>query len=220
MRMLHAGEIYAGRDPLPLLDAMAELKKDASHPGPAIRFEVMGNVHLAGADLETEIARRNLGTDVQVRGQIPYKEALQEIAQSDLLVLLDSPGRTIGVPAKLYEYLGAGRPILALAEPNGDTAQILRDSGVLHRIAPPKDAGRIGQALAELVEELRNDGPAAHDPARLRRFTRESLAGELAGIMDGVLDDRYPEGVEYQSPRSRSAPWVECDDLVFLPRRG
>jgi hypothetical protein len=106
------------------------------------------------------------------------------MAQSDLLVLLDGPGRKIGVPAKLYEYFGAGRPILALAEADGDTAHVLRASGILHRIAPPKDAGRIRQALVELAGEMAASPTIAPDPERLRRFTRESVAGELAGIMD------------------------------------
>jgi glycosyltransferase involved in cell wall biosynthesis len=184
IRMLHAGEIYAGRDPLPLLDAMAELKSTSATPGLAIRLEVMGGVHLAGVDLATEAERRSLVSAVQVRGQLPYQEALQEMAQADVLVLLDGPGRKIGVPAKLYEYFGAGRPILALAEPDGDTANILRASGILHRIAPPKDAGRIRQALAELTGELAASPTITPDPEHLRRFTRESVARELAEIMD------------------------------------
>jgi glycosyltransferase involved in cell wall biosynthesis len=184
LRMLHAGEIYAGRDPLPLLDAMAELKNAPAKAGLPLRFEVMGAVHLAGADLGTEAARRGLASEVQVRGQLPYQETLHEMAQSDLLLLLDGPGRKIGVPAKLYEYFGAGRPILALAEPDGDTANILRASGILHRIAPPKNAGLIRQAIMELAGELAAAPTITPDPERLRRFTRESVAGELAGIMD------------------------------------
>jgi glycosyltransferase involved in cell wall biosynthesis len=178
LRMLHAGEIYAGRDPLPLLDAMAELKQ-AGHP---LRLVVMGNVHLPRGNLADEAAQRGLASEVDVRGQLPYQEALQEMAQTDLLVLLDAPGRTVGVPAKLYEYLGAGRPILALAEPDGDTAQVLRDSGMPHRIAPPKEVGHIREAIAELRE-----APATMvDPERLRQFTRHQLAGDLAAIMEQV----------------------------------
>jgi glycosyltransferase involved in cell wall biosynthesis len=179
IRMLHAGEIYAGRDPLPLLDAMAELKQ----AGVALRLEVMGSVHLPRGDLVTEAARRGLAADVLVRGQLPYQEALQEMAKSDLLVLLNGPGRRVGVPAKLYEYFGAGRPILALTEPDGDTAEILRASGIQHGIAPPKDVGRIRQVLAELAGAPR----IQPDQQRLRRFTRESLAGDMAAIMEQVV---------------------------------
>jgi glycosyltransferase involved in cell wall biosynthesis len=179
LQMLHAGEIYAGRDPLPLLDAMAQLKQT----GLRTRFDVMGHVHLPSGDLVTEATRRGLAAEVRLRGQLPYQEALQEMAQSDLLVVLDGPGRTIGVPAKVYEYFGAGRPVLALVEPDGDAAEILRASGIVHRVAPPRDVERIRQAIAELASMP----PTAPDPERLRRFTRASLAGDLAGIMDQVV---------------------------------
>jgi glycosyltransferase involved in cell wall biosynthesis len=185
VRMLHAGEIYWGRDPLPLLDAMAALKQ--AGPAAPVRLEVVGTVHLPSGDLPTEIARRNLGADVSVTGQLPYQAAVDEMTRADLLVLFDTPGRKIGVPAKLYEYLGAGRPVLALAEPDGDTAQVLKESGVCHRIAPPKDVPRIAQAMAELVREIAGGVVPAPDPERLRRFTRESIAEELAEVMEQVI---------------------------------
>ena len=193
VRMLHAGEIYWGRDPLPLLDAMAALKQAA--PAAPVRFEVMGIVHLPSGDLATEIARRNLDAEVSVSGQLPYQAALDEMARADLLVLFDGPGRKIGVPAKLYEYLGASRPVLALAEPDGDTAQVLRDSGVCHRIAPPKDVPRIAQALAELVREIAGSSVPVPNPERLRRFTRQRIAGELAEIMEQVVAEITPQAV-------------------------
>jgi hypothetical protein len=128
-----------------------------------------------------------LAGDVRVRGQLAYRDALQEMCRADVLVLLDGPGRKIGVPAKLYEYFGAGRPILALTEPDGDTAQVLRESGVRHRIASPKDVPRIRQALAELACEIAAAPAAMPGAELLRRFTRQSIAGDLAGILDGVL---------------------------------
>jgi len=164
---------------------MAALKQ--AGPAAPVRLEVVGTVHLPSGDLPTEIARRNLGADVSVTGQLPYQAAVDEMTRADLLVLFDTPGRKIGVPAKLYEYLGAGRPVLALAEPDGDTAQVLKESGVCHRIAPPKDVPRIAQAMAELVREIAGGVVPAPDPERLRRFTRESIAEELAEVMEQVI---------------------------------
>ena len=111
------------------------------------------------------------------------------LSAADILVLFDSPGRRIGVPAKLFEYLGAGRPILALAESDGDTSAILRSSGVPHRIAPPKDAAMIGRAIAELKLEMRSAHQIA-DPTRLHRFTRESITESLAQLLDSLIDER------------------------------
>jgi glycosyltransferase involved in cell wall biosynthesis len=184
IRMLHAGEVYAGRDPRPLLDALAELKKDSPRADLAFRLEILGKVHLRGVDLDDEIRRRDLSESVTVRAHLPYQEALDEMRRASVLVLFDSPGRTIGVPAKLYEYFGAGRPILALAERDGDTANILRESGLLHRVAPPGDAAQIRLALAELAGNMASGEAPVPDAQRLERFTRLHLAGQLAGILD------------------------------------
>jgi hypothetical protein len=64
---------------------------------------------------------------------------------------------------------------------------------------------RIRQALTELVRELAAAPTATPDPHRLRRFTRESLAGALAEIMDGVLAEH---------PRSEAARF---DSVCFEP---
>jgi hypothetical protein len=123
---------------------------------------------------------------VAVDPQVGYGEAIQRMARADLLLLLDAPGRKQGVPAKLYEYLGARRPILALAEPDGDTAWTLRESGVLHRTALPNDPAAIERALQELVAAAAGGAPVASGRP-VRAFTRESLAGELAELLEMCL---------------------------------
>src|SRR4029077_3555512 len=100
-----------------------------------------------------EIRSRGLGDVVSVGGQVPYDECLARMVRADILLLLDTPGRRIAVRAKLYEYVGAGRPVLALGEPDGDTAWVLGQCGISHRIASPGDSKGIRQALAELVDE-------------------------------------------------------------------
>ena len=106
------------------------------------------------------------------------------MVQADLLLLLDTPGRRAGVPAKLYEYIGAGRPILALAEPESDVAWVLRESGVAHRVAPPLDPEAIRRALTELLQDPATVRcPGRHQPVQ-PRFTRKHLAGELAALLD------------------------------------
>jgi glycosyltransferase involved in cell wall biosynthesis len=188
LTLLHAGEVYAGRDPRPLLDALAALGS-AGDAGRPVRLCFLGQVTVQRCDLGEEVRRRGLEGGVVVEPHAPYAGALARMAAADILLLLDSPGRRIGVPAKLYEHLGAGRPVLALAEPDGDTAWALRASGAVHRTVTPTDNVGIGRALLELVEIVRR-GTAAVSGDRARAFTREHLAGVLAGILDGCLEAR------------------------------
>ena len=138
-------------------------------------------------DLRAEIHRRGLDDVVTFTGQVSYAEALQEMMRADILLLLDSPGRKVGVPAKLYEYIGAGRPILALGEPDGDLAATLEASGRPYRIAAPALVDAIGRALAELAA-----GPTTIEPGRADPFTRESVAGSLAGVLGRLCGTASP----------------------------
>jgi Glycosyltransferase Family 4/Glycosyl transferases group 1 len=187
VRLLHAGELYAGRDPLPLMEAIAQANTDALN-GAAFELNIVGR---SETDLSQTMDER-FASFVRLHGQQSYRDTLDAMDCADILILFDSPGRKNGVPAKLYEYFRAGRPILALAEPDGDVAAILRESGIMHRIASPRDAGQIRQALAELREEMIETDVVA-DPRRLRRFTREAIAGTLAGMLDSISGQASPQ---------------------------
>jgi len=180
LRLLHAGELYAGRNPVPLLEALTA--PVAGMPGQ--RLHLLGRIETNA--FPSLVRERGWSDHVIFEGQRNYEDTLDAMQQADILVLFDTPGRRIGVPAKLYEYLGAGRPILALAESDGDTAAVLRESGVLHRIASPSDAGTIRQALFELAHAIDSDVSAGDSTQRLR-FTRGHLTGMLARRLNSLV---------------------------------
>lgn len=180
LSILHAGELYSGRDPRPLLDALEQLPVERG----ALQVEFLGRKTEQLVDMPAEVQRRGLTQCVSLPDQVAYAEAITRMMRADILLLIHTPGSHVGVPAKLYEYLGAGRPILALAEPQGDIAWVLRESHVLHRIAQPTDVGRIKQALVELMGEVRAGQPAVPNSAALQQFTRERMAQRVAECLD------------------------------------
>jgi glycosyltransferase involved in cell wall biosynthesis len=187
LEVVHTGEIYASRSPGPFLEAVDRLNS-AALAGRSIRVRFIGKIgsrHLRD-EIEEHI-RRGLSAVVSLEEPVPYLQSTRAIAQADLLLLLDSPGRRAGVPAKLYEYIGAGRPILAMAEPESDVAWVLRESGLPHRVAPPRDPGAIGQALDELLREATTADRSMQSNTAHMRFTREYLAGALAKLLDDCI---------------------------------
>jgi glycosyltransferase involved in cell wall biosynthesis len=198
----HIGEIYANRDPGPLLEAIRGLGTDHRPNSRSLRIRFIGRLGSAPQRLEDLIRACGMEGMVDLGGQIPYDESLRAMVQADVLLLLDSPGRKAGVPAKLYEYIGARRPILALGESDGDLAWVLRESGVPHRIAPPRAPGAIQRALLELLEDPTTAAYGATETPAPTRFTREYLAGELAGLLDSL--------VERRSRKSAGAPLSEA----------
>jgi glycosyltransferase involved in cell wall biosynthesis len=183
LSIVHAGELYFGRDPRPFLDA---IRLARAEPSAAFRVSFLGRTG-ESVNLAHEIDQRGLGQVVTLEGQVPYRQTLLDLARADLLLLLDTPGRRIGVPAKLYEYLGAGRPVLALAEPDGDVAWVLRRGGMPYRIASILDRDGIRQALRELSAELRTNGHSSQTHRPLAAFTRERLTQQLAQCLNGCI---------------------------------
>jgi glycosyltransferase involved in cell wall biosynthesis len=179
VNLVHAGSIYLGRDPRPLLDVLAEINRKPS-PRP-IRLCLYGMREDSSLDADSRI--RGLEKAIYIGGQLPHAQALVAMRRASILLLLDTPGRRLGVPAKLYEYIGTGRPILALGELGGDLEWVLRESAVPYRIAPPTDRDEIERALVELVDLLR-EGRHIEPVQRQLRFAREELAGELAVVLN------------------------------------
>jgi glycosyltransferase involved in cell wall biosynthesis len=176
LTILHAGELYGGRDPRPLLDALQQLRADLD-----VHIEFLGRSTEQRFDLPAELARRGLGDRVAIHDQAPYGEAIRKMKRADILLLIHTPGSRLGVPAKLYEYLGAGRPILALAEPDGDISWVLRESGACSRIAASTETPGIKQALLELIGEVKNGFAHASGSTA---FTRERMAERFADCLN------------------------------------
>ncbi|HWY85783.1 MAG TPA: glycosyltransferase family 4 protein [Gemmataceae bacterium] len=181
LSVLHTGELYCGRDPRPLFEALQGLRLPSSMKRLQVAF--LGQSSDPSHDWPEEIRERGLENMVSFAGHVPYSQALTRMQAADILLLLDNPGRRVGIPAKLFEYFGARRPILALAEPHGDVAWALRVSGVRHRIAPPTDAIQIRHGLTELIADVTSLGTRTCE-SLTEGFTRAHMATQLARFLD------------------------------------
>jgi glycosyltransferase involved in cell wall biosynthesis len=181
--MVHTGEIYEGRDPLAFLDAVKDLFGIPQNGHRPLHITFLGRNNNGSCNLRQEVRQRRLDSLVEVGGQVEYNQSLEHMARAHILLLLDAPGRRAGVPAKLYEYIGTGRPVLALAEPDSDVAWVLRESGITHRIARPNCPAEIRAALAELLQVVAGEPFDPPAPQNLFRFTREYMARQLAELL-------------------------------------
>ena len=110
-----------------------------------------------------------------------------------LLLALDQPDQ---VPNKVYEYLGARRPILAVADEDGETARMLKQVGG-HQVVSSNNAERIRHALDALLNQDRR-GPVG-DPGVLEKWTMAAQMAELPGAVEWCVD-RASANSAYSSP--------------------
>jgi hypothetical protein len=102
------------------------------------------------------------------------------MVDADVLLLIDSPNRNIGVPAKLYEYFGSRRPVIALAREGSDVHWALRESGVPFRLASLNNVEQIASALGSLILDQERRSSISESS----RFSRAAIASQLTGILD------------------------------------
>ena len=101
-----------------------------------------------------------------------------------LLVLQDADCND-QIPAKLYEYLRAGLPVLGLTDPAGDTAWVMRQAG-LSAIARLEDASTIAAVLVDFVADVRAGRAARPGQAAVAAASRRGRAESLAALLDGL----------------------------------
>lgn len=197
--LLHSGIVYPEeRDPRQLLDALALLRARGALPEGRLIVRFRAAVH---DDLLRRLAsERRLDDVVQTLPAVGYRDSLQEMMAADGLLLLQAANCNEQIPAKLYEYLRAGRPILACTDAAGDTAAALRDAGVL-AVAPLDDAAAIAGLIANWLDNpLVATLPTAQ---AVRGASRRARSEQLAALFESLTSRR--SSFEVQPLQSGSA---------------
>jgi glycosyltransferase involved in cell wall biosynthesis len=187
LHFVHGGVLYPeGRNPARFFEALGELKRTGALKASDIRVTLRAS---GSEDVYAEQIKRFGITDlVTLAPYLPYKDALAEQSAADGLLLFQGERYDHQIPAKVYEYLRLGRPILGLVGENGDTATLLREAGGAVT-APLDSASAIAVKFMEffdLVKRSRNGMPSSAD---VQRYSRRHATQLLAGLLDRVCAD-------------------------------
>lgn len=180
--LLHSGIVYPSeRDPTALIHALAMLARERPAWRERLRVRFRAPVH---SELLTGLARAH-GVDdmVGVLPSIPYRDALAEMLRADCLLLMQGANCNDQIPAKLYEYFRAQRPILGLADPSGDTGRALASAGVRH-IARLESTEEIYGALVRLLAEVKAGTAQVPSRSVVSSASRRARTAELAALLD------------------------------------
>jgi hypothetical protein len=122
---------------------------------------------------------------VETLPPLPYRHALAEMLRADALMVMQAGNCNEQIPAKVYEYLRARRPILCLADPAGDTAEVMRDAGV-EAIAKLESTDDIVHLLPGFLRELGRGAARLPRAEAVQGASRMRRSAALAGYLDSA----------------------------------
>ena len=172
----HPGKLFAALKALVSQGKLSPEDVEVSFHGPPERW------------LEEAILKYGLSGIVKQCGLLPHKETLARQRQSQLLLLFDwdDPQEKGVYPGKVFEYLAAGRPILAIGGVADNVIARLLDSTRTGEQAPT--VADIEKAVEQFYQEYKLQGKVSYqgEESEIGQYTYREMARKFAEILDGL----------------------------------
>ncbi|WP_371187656.1 glycosyltransferase [Thalassotalea maritima] len=190
LTLLHSGLIYPSeRDPCQLFAAISSMKHDGSISCSTfeLRLRACGHEHIYRPILK----KLDIEDVVKIGGLITFAEAIKEMQAASALLVIQAENCNYQIPAKVYEYIRIGKPILGLTPSKGDTGMLL--SKIPQAIlAPLDDTYMIKTAICELIDKVNTGAFTFLSEHEVKRYSRQSQALEFDKLLTEVVS--IPEG--------------------------
>jgi len=172
--LTYMGALYANPSytPAPFLEALDQLEPELRD---RLELRLIGRVERG---MEALLANRSFR--IHAHGHMPQEKGFQLLEETDALVLFSSDPAPI--PAKLFEYLATGKPVLAMTPPHGEAARILREIGG----GVVMDPGNAEEMRAAVRAVARKAPFPAVRPEKLESYSRRQLAGGLSAMLNAL----------------------------------
>lgn len=185
-RLVYTGTLWNLTSVEPIVQAVERLQHRHPDLAELLEFETVGrNLPEQSAFLDR---LRRTGCRLTVETYQPHAEVLQRMVRADAqcLLLSDVPGAERVVPGKMFEYLAAGRPILAVM-PTGDSSRIVQRFYPDNHYAP-RDVAGIAEWLEKALREFK-EGRSLPEPLKadeIRQYSRVAQTARLAELLNTV----------------------------------
>ncbi len=186
--IVYTGSFYAGRSPRGFFEALHEIMTKTPELRWSLKFIYVGSSIKLVQKMAKEFEVQDL---VKIAGYLSHKEALSYVLGAHILLLVvrgDSLGPFVST-GKIYEYLYARKPLLALAPPESPAAQLIKQtkSGTIVR---PSDVLAIKDAIYKFYNDYQNGNlETSAASAVIEGFNRKRLTRKLAEVLNSLCAD-------------------------------
>ncbi len=182
--LAHIGSLLTKRNPIVLWEVLSELVEEDPIFAQDLEISLTGVV---SNEVLKSIALVGLTKNTIINSYVPHNKAvmLQHKAQVLLLLEVDSEDTKAIIPGKLFEYLQAQRPIIALGPKGSDIQDIISTtaSGVFIAANQKEE---LKQQLLSYYNAYKN-GTLFLKSKNLELYTRKALTQKLATVINTVI---------------------------------
>ena len=165
--ILHSGNIFDHQNPRQFWPA---IKREIDN-GRKFKLVFIGTV---SPEIKQSITNSGLDTFTEYKGFLPYKQMLNEMLKANYLLVCASEPRH--VPGKLFEYLRAGKPIIAFGDGNDEVKKIITEAY----------AGMMFSYTESGEEFFRKSQSFKTEIDIIRKFERDRISEEMSKILESV----------------------------------
>ena len=186
--VVYTGSMYGRRNPQTFLHAVEELVADGKVDLSSIRLRFIGRF---GAEVRAMLTETPLRDVIEIVAYQPHSESIRQIVHADALLLVVDESKESAeiVPGKVFEYLGARRPIIALTQ-EGAVAGIIRETNSGF-VAANHDIPAIKRAFVECYGNfLYHKNEWQLNDEAVRKYERKEITRRLAELLDCLQSAR------------------------------
>ena len=179
----YTGSMYGRRNPASFLAALELLIKRGVFAPEDVLVRFIGRF---GAEVLAMFEAFPHKTSLEVLGYMAHEESIGYLLRSDALLLVVDEAKESEeiVPGKVYEYIGAMRPILAIAPTHGAIHDLLQETAS-GETAHQSDVGGIAQIIESCFSAWKSGAAFAPNHGIIAQYERRNATGALARLLEG-----------------------------------
>jgi hypothetical protein len=192
----YVGTVYSSTEPTALVQALKSLPADAK-----AKFKICFIGHIEEPRYREALLQ--LGEMVELKGYLPRHEALDAMNKTDYFLLVTHD--RLNISAKFYDYIGAGKPILATVHPEGDVRRLLEDlrAGWWAGNHDVEGIRRLFLDVAERGNRLRSEFQP--DREKIAQYERKVLAQRYAELLHDIAGGMHEGETDALAGKARGA---------------
>ncbi|SNR30149.1 glycosyltransferase family 4 protein [Lutibacter flavus] len=181
----HIGLMNADRNPKMLWEVLAEISSENNQFKSDFELHLIGKVD---ATVVNDISKFKIKNNVHLINYIEHNQVVEYQKKSQVLLLLlnDVPSSKGIITGKIFEYLMAKRPILAIAPLNGDLADVINNTNS-GTVVDFKNRVLLKKTILDLYSKYQQ-GNLRIDSKNVEQFHRKELTKKVAQIIKQIIE--------------------------------